>query len=119
MHNLSQLISNVMFSFNINTGLFSIDLPDQNGAEFILDLSDDEDLTEFDNLCDLFIDKKVKHTKLESINGTLFFNVNIANDIVITYNAVHADGLKESVFTISGYDLIDACTILDKISRIM
>lgn len=119
MHNLSQLISNVMFSFNINTGLFSIDLPDQNGVEFILDLSDDEDLTEFDNLCDLFIDKKVKHTKLESIDGTLFFDVNIAGDIVITHIAAHADGLKESVFTIGGYDLIDACTILDKISRIM
>lgn len=119
MHNLSQLISNVMFSFNINTGLFSIDLPDQNGAEFILDLSDAEDLTEFDNLCDLFIDKKVKHTKLESIDGTLFFDVNIANDIVITHIAAHPDGLKESVFTISGYDLLDVCTILDKISRIM
>ena len=119
MHNLSQLISNVMFSFNINTGLFSIDLPDQNGAEFILNLSDAEDLAEFDNLCDLFIDKKVKHTKLENIDGTLFFDVNIASDIVITHVASHSDGLKESVFTIGGYDLIDVCTILDKISRIM
>lgn len=108
-----------MFSFNINTGLFSIDLPDQNGAEFILDLSDDDDLTEFDNLCDLFIDKKVKHTKLESIDGTLFFDVNIANDIVITHIAAQSDGLKGTVVTIGGYDLIDACTILDKISRIM
>jgi hypothetical protein len=119
MHNLSQLISNVMFSFNVNTGLFSIDPLDQNGSEFILDLSDDEDLAEFDNLCDLFIDKKVKHTKLESVDGTLFFDVNIAGDIVITHIAGQPDSLKESVFTIGGYDLLDACTILDKISRIM
>lgn len=119
MHNLSQLISNVMFSFNINTGLFSIDLPDEPGAEFILDLSDDEDLPEFDNLCDLFIDNKVKHTKLESVDGTLCFDVNIANNIVVTYITTHNNEPKESISTIAGYDLLDSCAILDKISRIM
>lgn len=107
-----------MFSFNINTGLFSIDLPDENGSEFILDLSNDEDLSEFDNLCDLFIDQKVKHTKLESVDGTLFFDTNISNDIVITYVAAN-DENKESISIIGGYDLLDACALLDKISRIM
>ena len=119
MHNLSQLISNVMFSFNTNTALFSIDMLNENGSEFILDLSDDEDLTEFDNLCDLFIDKKVKHTKLENVDGTLYFDVNISGDIVLTHIPNQPDGLKESVFTSGGYDIIDACIILDKISRIM
>lgn len=116
---LSKLVSQTMFSFNINTGLFSIDLPQEHGSDFILDLSDDEDLIEFDNLCDLFIGQKIKHVKLESINSTLLLDVNIAGNVVVTYVTVYNDTPKELVFTIDGNDLIDACDTLDKISRIM
>lgn len=116
---LSKLVSQTMFSFNINTGLFSIDLPQERESDFILDLSDDEDLIEFDNLCDLFIDQKIKHVKLESINSTLFFDVNITGNVVATYVTAYNDEPKELVFTIAGYDLLDSCAILDKISRIM
>lgn len=117
MRNLSKFIGNLVFSFNINTGLFSIDLPDETGADFILDLSDDGDLIEFDNLCDLFIGHKVKHAALDSIDGTLNFNVDIANNIIVSYTGTHTT--KEVSFIIKDNDLTDATNILDKISRVM
>lgn len=119
MTTLSKLVSQTMFSFNINSGLFSIVLPQEHGSDFILDLSDDEDLIEFDNLCDLFIDQKIKHVTLESINSALLLDVNIVGNVVATYVTAYNDKPKELVFTIAGYDLTDACDILDKISRVM